>query len=309
MSAMSKSRTSSEVEQMTETDQSENILDRVCIAMPCNIGWDNMKGNDEVRLCGGCNKNVYNISAMSKKEAEELLSRPKLPCIQIVRRNDGTLLTDDRPKAIRIFWQYAKATVSAALSLIAVLSPQLALATDDKLKSSRIKGRPAAASGTYVGGAPVLSRKSRDFALKQNRKAAAQTKMAIEGYPTSLTQMEVYEEDLRFQLNSDNAAKVALLDPESIKIEPISGRAIPKELLVQNWKTFESAREQHARASFYMLKGQGELCWNACQNAISLYMQAIDKSSKNKLDPGFVSFVKREMAKVEALKSKSIRSY
>lgn len=72
------------------------------IAAPCNIGWDNMVGDDRVRLCAGCDKNVYNTSRMTKAEIKELLAvEGKAPCLRIYRRADGTMLTEDCPVGLR----------------------------------------------------------------------------------------------------------------------------------------------------------------------------------------------------------------
>ena len=46
-------------------------LDRIKIASPCTADWRFMLGNDLVRFCGQCNKNVYNLSAMKREEAED----------------------------------------------------------------------------------------------------------------------------------------------------------------------------------------------------------------------------------------------
>ncbi|MBK9205246.1 MAG: hypothetical protein IPL73_23035 [Candidatus Obscuribacter sp.] len=84
-------------------------LDNVMIAAPCNIGWDNMVGDDRVRLCAGCDKNVYNTSRMTKAEIKELLAvEGKAPCLRIYRRADGTMLTEDCPvglRRVRDAWQ------------------------------------------------------------------------------------------------------------------------------------------------------------------------------------------------------------
>src|SRR5262245_30602687 len=39
-------------------------LARLRIASPCSADWDEMTGDDRVRFCGRCRKNVYNLSEM-----------------------------------------------------------------------------------------------------------------------------------------------------------------------------------------------------------------------------------------------------
>lgn len=83
-------------------DGSSGTLDNVMIAAPCNIGWDNMVGDDRVRLCAGCDKNVYNTSLMTKAEIKELISvDDNDSCLRIYRRADGTMITEDCPVGLR----------------------------------------------------------------------------------------------------------------------------------------------------------------------------------------------------------------
>ena len=75
------------------------VLDNVAIASPCNASWDKMIGNGRVRFCGDCQKNVYNLSAMPREEAESLLAANSAGemCVRLYRRADGTVLTQDCP--------------------------------------------------------------------------------------------------------------------------------------------------------------------------------------------------------------------
>jgi hypothetical protein len=78
------------------------MLDSVRIASPCNASWDAMVGDDRVRFCGECKKNVYNLSAMSGQEAESLLAeREGDICARLYRRVDGTVITSDCPVGVR----------------------------------------------------------------------------------------------------------------------------------------------------------------------------------------------------------------
>ena len=43
------------------------------ISGPCDQSWDEMKGNDKVRVCEHCEKAVNNVSAMTRKEALRLV--------------------------------------------------------------------------------------------------------------------------------------------------------------------------------------------------------------------------------------------
>lgn len=78
------------------------MLDDVKIASPCSESWDAMKGDDKSRFCGKCEKNVYNLSAMTREEAElVMLEREGELCVRLYRRKDGTVLTQDCPVGVR----------------------------------------------------------------------------------------------------------------------------------------------------------------------------------------------------------------
>jgi hypothetical protein len=77
-------------------------LELLKVASPCHAAWEQMQGTDKVRLCGECGLNVYNLSAMSRAEAESLVrQREGRLCVRFYRRPDGTLLTEDCPRAGR----------------------------------------------------------------------------------------------------------------------------------------------------------------------------------------------------------------
>jgi hypothetical protein len=38
------------------------ILERIEIRTPCPMDWDLMDGNDRVRFCDRCKKNVYKVA-------------------------------------------------------------------------------------------------------------------------------------------------------------------------------------------------------------------------------------------------------
>ena len=49
-------------------------IDHLRIATPCPIGWEQMTGDNRVRFCDHCQLNVYNISELSRIEAEKLIA-------------------------------------------------------------------------------------------------------------------------------------------------------------------------------------------------------------------------------------------
>lgn len=71
-------------------------LDQITIASPCSVDWNEMSGSDQVRHCGLCEKNVYNLTMMNAAEVSDLFAQRKtLPCIRFYRRKDGTIITQD----------------------------------------------------------------------------------------------------------------------------------------------------------------------------------------------------------------------
>src|SRR5258708_20071013 len=72
------------------------------IASPWPAEWSKMTGTNRVRHCSACNLNVYNFSAMTQDEIDDLVSgsRGSRLCVRIYRRADGTMLTEDCPRGL-----------------------------------------------------------------------------------------------------------------------------------------------------------------------------------------------------------------
>lgn len=95
-------------------------LDDLRVASPCPANWDEMYGNERKRFCASCKLNVYNLSQMTKAEAEQfLINSEGRVCVRFYRRADGTILTENCP----VGWQAVKRRVSrvatAAFSVVA----------------------------------------------------------------------------------------------------------------------------------------------------------------------------------------------
>jgi len=74
------------------------LLDNIRVASPCTETWSAMRGDARVRHCGTCDQNVYNLSELTRAEAEALLRQKegKL-CARYYRRSDGAVMTKDCP--------------------------------------------------------------------------------------------------------------------------------------------------------------------------------------------------------------------
>ena len=102
-------------------------LEKIRIARPCPARWEEMAGDERVRFCGLCRKNVYNLSAMSREAAERLIEeRQGQLCALLYRRADGTVLTSDCPVGARAFVSRVTRRIAASLaSLLLILGGRL----------------------------------------------------------------------------------------------------------------------------------------------------------------------------------------
>ncbi|HEX7665790.1 MAG TPA: hypothetical protein VF407_14790 [Polyangiaceae bacterium] len=81
------------------------MLANAKIASPCNADWNDMRGDTQVRFCGKCEKNVYNLSEMTEDEAEALiLEKEGKLCARFYTRADGTVMTKDCSVGVRRKW-------------------------------------------------------------------------------------------------------------------------------------------------------------------------------------------------------------
>ena len=105
-------------------------LEQIHIASPCSAKWSDMEGDDKVRFCGECHKNVFNLSAMTRLDAEQLIQKVEgVNCVRLYRRADGTIITDDCPVALRraaraISWTLGSLAMGV-LMIITVVAGQL----------------------------------------------------------------------------------------------------------------------------------------------------------------------------------------
>jgi hypothetical protein len=94
-------------------------LNDIRIASPCPANWDAMFGNDRMRFCGDCKLNVFNLSEMSRQDAEELITNAEgRLCVRFYRRQDGTIITQNCPVGWAKVKQRARMHLTAAFSLI-----------------------------------------------------------------------------------------------------------------------------------------------------------------------------------------------
>lgn len=133
--------------------KSTSLLDRTYVATPCTADWERMEGDERKRFCGQCNLHVYNVSAMSRGEAEALVARTEgRLCMRLYRRADGTVLTRDCPVGLRaVRRRVSRAAGAAFAAVLSFLSVPLAArahvsqgqAVTTQLKVERTKSKSA----------------------------------------------------------------------------------------------------------------------------------------------------------------------
>lgn len=140
----------SSVSFMQPDPDTPRLLDVIEIPEPCQVPWETMSGDERIRFCGMCKKNVYNISELSNSEAESFLGENLgSVCLSFIRRADGTIVTDNCPKILKpVRAGFRRLKKIVAIVLGAVISTSASLAqTENK---PQISERDAAlAAGTY----------------------------------------------------------------------------------------------------------------------------------------------------------------
>jgi len=123
-------------------------LDNVRVAAPCPANWDSMYGNDRIRFCGECQLNVYNLSEMSRADAERLIAHAEgRLCVRYYQRKDGSIITQNCPAGLRAL----KRRVSRiATAISSILVSFLAGVGIDNVRRSRTLMGEIATTGAMV---------------------------------------------------------------------------------------------------------------------------------------------------------------
>jgi hypothetical protein len=102
-----------------------------------------MPGDDRVRFCMECGQSVYNLSVMSRAEAEAFVTSKEGPgCVRFYRRDDGTIQTRDCPRAAEMLargTRYTAARLLAFALLILGLAFVMVPKGDDDEKSPPLR--------------------------------------------------------------------------------------------------------------------------------------------------------------------------
>jgi len=100
----------------------DSPLDNINIASPCSADWSEMYGDERKRFCGDCKLNVYNLSGMTRDEAESLMMNAEgRLCVRFYKRADGSVITQDCPAGWAKVKQRTKILATAAASMVMTL--------------------------------------------------------------------------------------------------------------------------------------------------------------------------------------------
>jgi hypothetical protein len=82
-----------------------------------------MTGDARVRFCDHCHLNVYNISELTRDEAEALIASTEgRICARLYRRADGSVLTKDCPVGLRALRMRVSKRVAAVFAAVVSIS-------------------------------------------------------------------------------------------------------------------------------------------------------------------------------------------
>ena len=126
-------------------------LSSIHIASPCPADWNKMVGDERVRHCAECNLNVYNLSAMTDRQVQELIagSRGNRLCARFYRRLDGTVLTRDCPWSLRSLKR--RASRIATVIMAAIMSVGVAFGKNNSQQSpSKAAANRHAKAGVWI---------------------------------------------------------------------------------------------------------------------------------------------------------------
>lgn len=100
----------------------ESLLDDIRIATPCSADWNAMPGDERVRHCPECRLNVYNVAAMSRRDAGLLIQQKEgRLCVRLHRRADGTLITADCWDKLRAARRRGRLAFACAIVLVCLI--------------------------------------------------------------------------------------------------------------------------------------------------------------------------------------------
>ncbi len=112
-------------------------LENFEVRNPCDMSWDKMTGNAEVRNCERCQHKVHNISEMPKRRALKVLNRPdEKVCVSYYLNENKQVMTQTY---FGVFKRNFVKVFSVILAIVFSLTSIQAMQTKNgKLKKKKI---------------------------------------------------------------------------------------------------------------------------------------------------------------------------
>ncbi len=104
---------------MNKPTTAASRLAQVTVKTPCFEDWSQMSGDERERLCGKCNKRVYNLKELTEQDALALLGLPNPACVRLFRRHDGTVLTKECASGRNRRWRMNSMIAATIAALVA----------------------------------------------------------------------------------------------------------------------------------------------------------------------------------------------
>ncbi|MBX9722096.1 MAG: hypothetical protein K2X81_11920 [Candidatus Obscuribacterales bacterium] len=258
-----------------------SVLDDLVIAAPCPLSWESMVGDDRVRLCTGCSKNVYNIIDMTDKEAEHFLQENgATQCMRIFRRADGKIMTDNCPRGLREIRNKCRLVAKIAATLLASLfslsmtaraqsqSDHVELKGDVYIPPKQSEAKSPSQAPTLMGGSP---------AIIPNTDLNTKKTVLLGGESCTKTELGKPKIETGTKPKPKTGAALTFSNPANM----------PKPADSEAYKLYLSAKENEA-------KGNSML-------ALAQYQEAISTAkAKNNTDPKFLQAVTNALNSLRA---------
>ncbi len=160
----------------------KSLLDSIDVPAPCPKKWDEMIGDDKIRLCQSCDKNIYNISEMTRSEARKLLFQSKEKvCIRLEKDGNGRVqtlkkqfhkITRQAPIAAGVLsasLTFSALTYAQGEPVVGKVKPSVSKNHQDKTFAASISGVVSDANGAVIPGATVTLRGTKNNSTRNTK--------------------------------------------------------------------------------------------------------------------------------------------
>lgn len=129
----------------------ERIVPPLVVPTPCHAEWAAMSGDNRRRFCAECGKHVYNLSAMSEREAQSFAEKTQgRECVAYLRTDDGLMETLNFFE--RLLLRFAGWKPAIATLFAAILPAALSACASRPAKNPPLPGKVRAPGHAQSGG-------------------------------------------------------------------------------------------------------------------------------------------------------------